>query len=44
MEYHQDRFEDYSLLVFDKKNNLKSIFKEVGSEVWSFIELQFSTL
>lgn len=25
MEYHSDRFEDYSLLVFDQKNNLKAI-------------------
>ena len=26
MEYHSDRFKDYSLLVFDEKDNLKSIF------------------
>ena len=25
MEYHSDRFEDYSLLVFDEKENLKAI-------------------
>ncbi len=25
MEYHQDRFEDYSLLIFDEKNHLKAI-------------------
>lgn len=25
MEYHKDRFEDHSLLVFDKKDNLKAI-------------------
>jgi hypothetical protein len=26
MEYHQDRFEDFSLLIFDEKNLLKAIF------------------
>ncbi|HBK83537.1 MAG TPA: GNAT family N-acetyltransferase [Flavobacterium sp.] len=25
MEYHQDRFEDYSLLIFNEKNKLRSI-------------------
>lgn len=25
MEYHQDRFEDYSLLIYDEKNYLKAI-------------------
>lgn len=25
MEYHSDRFEDYSLLIFDEKQNLKAI-------------------
>ena len=25
MEYHQDRFEDFSLLIFDEKNTLKAI-------------------
>lgn len=25
MEYHKDRFEDYSLLIFDKKENLVSV-------------------
>ena len=25
MEYHSDRFEDFSLLVFDEKNTLKAI-------------------
>ena len=26
MEYHSDRFEDYSLLIFDEKENLKALF------------------
>lgn len=26
MEYHSDRFQDFSLLVFDEKENLKAIF------------------
>lgn len=26
MEYHQDRFQDFSLLVLDEKDNLKAIF------------------
>ena len=25
MEYHSDRYEDFSLLIFDEKNHLKSI-------------------
>ena len=32
MEYHSDRFEDYSLLVFDEKENLKAIFPANISE------------
>jgi hypothetical protein len=26
MEYHSDRFKDYSLLIFDEKENLKALF------------------
>ena len=32
MEYHSDRFEDYSLLVFDEKENLKAILSANISE------------
>ena len=32
MEYHSDRFEDYSLLVFDEKENLKAILPANISE------------
>lgn len=32
MEYHSDRFQDYSLLVFDEKENLKAIFPANISE------------
>jgi hypothetical protein len=32
MEYHSDRFEDYSLLVFDEKENLKALLPANISE------------
>ncbi|CAM4281979.1 GNAT family N-acetyltransferase [Flavobacterium terrigena] len=32
MEYHSDRFQDFSLLVFDEKENLKAIFPANVSE------------
>jgi hypothetical protein len=37
MEYHQDRFEDFSLLVFDEKNHLKAILpaNRVGDNLYS---------
>lgn len=37
MEYHSDRFEDFSLLVFDEKDNLVSIVpaNRVGETVYS---------
>lgn len=37
MEYHSDRFEDYSLLVFDEKNKLVSILpaNKVGNSLYS---------
>lgn len=37
MEYHSDRFEDYSLLVFDAKENLRAILpaNRVGEVVYS---------
>ena len=46
MEYHQDRFEDYSLLVFDKKNNLKAILpaNRVGDVLYSHQGLTYGGL
>ncbi|NJM80731.1 MAG: FemAB family protein [Flavobacterium sp.] len=37
MEYHSDRFEDFSLLIFDEKENLKAILpaNRVGDIVYS---------
>jgi hypothetical protein len=37
MEYHSDRFEDYSLLIFDEKENLKAILpaNKVGNVLYS---------
>jgi hypothetical protein len=37
MEYHKDRFEDFSLLVFDEKNHLKAILpaNRVGDNLYS---------
>ena len=37
IEYHQDRFEDFSLLIFDEKDNLISILpaNRVGETVYS---------
>ena len=37
MEYHSDRFEDFSLLVFDEKNHLKAILpaNRVGDNLYS---------
>lgn len=37
MEYHQDRFDDFSLMVFDEKNKLKAILpaNRVGNILYS---------
>ncbi|MGV7107730.1 GNAT family N-acetyltransferase [Flavobacterium sp. U410] len=37
MEYHQDRFDDFSLLVFDEKNNIKALLpaNRTGDVVFS---------
>lgn len=46
MEYHSDRFEDYSLLVFDEKENLKAILpaNRVGEVVYSHQGLTYGGL
>jgi hypothetical protein len=46
MEYHQDRFEDYSLLIFDKKNQLKAILpsNRVGNVLHSHQGLTYGGL
>lgn len=46
MEYHQDRFEDYSLLVFDEKNHLKAILpaNRVGDNLYSHQGLTYGGL
>lgn len=46
MEYHSDRFEDYSLLVFDEKENLKAILpaNRVGETVYSHQGLTYGGL
>ncbi len=46
MEYHQDRFEDFSLLVFDEKNHLKAILpaNRVGDNLYSHQGLTYGGL
>lgn len=46
MEYHSDRFEDYSLLIFDEKDNLKAILpaNRVGDTVYSHQGLTYGGL
>lgn len=46
MEYHQDRFEDFSLLVFDEKNHLKAILpaNKVGNILYSHQGLTYGGL
>ena len=46
MEYHSDRFQDYSLLVFDKKNNLKAILpaNRVQESIYSHQGLTYGGL
>ncbi|MFN7045018.1 MAG: GNAT family N-acetyltransferase [Flavobacterium sp.] len=46
MEYHQDRFEDYSLLIFDEKNHLKAILpaNRVGDVLHSHQGLTYGGL
>jgi hypothetical protein len=46
MEYHSDRFEDYSLLIFDKKDNLIALLpaNKVGNELFSHQGLTYGGL
>ncbi|WP_130734573.1 FemAB family protein [Flavobacterium sp. J27] len=46
IEYHSDRFEDYSLLVFDERNNLKAILpaNKVGDTIYSHQGLTYGGL
>lgn len=46
MEYHQDRFEDFSLLIFDEKNLLKAILpaNRVGENLYSHQGLTYGGL
>jgi hypothetical protein len=46
MEYHSDRFEDYSLLIFDEKENLKALFpaNRIGNELFSHQGLTYGGL
>jgi hypothetical protein len=46
MEYHQERFEDYSLLIFDVKNHLKAILpaNKVGDLLYSHQGLTYGGL
>ena len=46
MEYHQDRFEDYSLLIFDEKNYLKAILpaNKVENKLYSHQGLTYGGL
>jgi hypothetical protein len=46
MEYHQDRFEDFSLLVFDEKNLLKAILpaNRLGDNLYSHQGLTYGGL
>jgi len=46
MEYHSDRFQDYSLLIFDEKDNLKAILpaNKVGDTIYSHQGLTYGGL
>ncbi|MFI0426139.1 MAG: GNAT family N-acetyltransferase [Flavobacterium sp.] len=46
MEYHSDRFQDYSLLIFDEKENLKAILpaNKVGDTIYSHQGLTYGGL
>jgi hypothetical protein len=46
LEYHQDRFEDFSLLIFDEKNLLKAILpaNRVGENLYSHQGLTYGGL
>ena len=46
MEYHQDRFEDFSLLFFDEKHHLKAILpaNRVGDNLYSHQGLTYGGL
>lgn len=46
MEYHQDRFDDFSLLVFDEKDNVKALLpaNRVGDVVFSHQGLTYGGL
>lgn len=46
MEYHQNRFEDYSLLIYDEKNYLKAILpaNKIGDTLCSHQGLTYGSL
>jgi hypothetical protein len=46
MEYHRDRFEDFSLMVFDEKQNLKAVLpaNQVGEKCFSHQGLTYGGL
>jgi hypothetical protein len=46
MEYHSDRFEDYSLMIYDEKGVLVAIFpaNKVGNEIYSHQGLTYGGL
>ena len=46
MEYHSDRFEDNSLLIFDEKDKLVAIFpaNRIGNELFSHQGLTYGGL
>ncbi|HLO73467.1 MAG TPA: hypothetical protein VK164_05985 [Flavobacterium sp.] len=46
MEYHSDRFQDYSLLIFDEKENLKAILpaNKLGNTIYSHQGLTYGGL
>ncbi|VXB68182.1 FemAB family protein [Flavobacterium sp. 9AF] len=46
MEYHSDRFEDFSILIFDEKDNLKAILpgNRVGNAIYSHQGLTYGGL
>lgn len=43
MEYHKDRFEDYSLLFFDKNNILQAVFpaNKIENKIFSHLGLSY---
>ena len=46
MEYHSDRFEDNSLLIFDEKEKLVAIFpaNRIGNELFSHQGLTYGEI